>query len=111
MANTFYRKSQAQVGTANAVVGSYTVGANTKTIVLGLGISNTSGSAIAVDVFVNDSSNQAYYLVKSAPIAAGGALVVVGGDQKLVLQAGDNVKVKSDTLTSADVNMSIMEIT
>lgn len=111
MANTFFRKSQAAVGTANVVVGSYTVGANTKTVVLGLGVSNTTGSAIAVDVFVNDSTNSSYYLVKSAPVAAGGALVVIGGDQKLVLQAGDNVKVKSDTLSSADVNMSIMEIT
>lgn len=111
MANTFYRKSQSQVGTANTVVAGYTVAANTKTIVLGLGVSNLTGTSIAVDVFVNNSSNQGYYLVKSAPIATGGTIVVVGGDQKLVLETGDNVQVKSDALTSADVNMSIMEIT
>mgnify|MGYP003352064692 CR=1 FL=1 len=39
-----------------------------------------------------------------------GALVVVGGDQKLVLQSGDSIKVKSDAATSVDIVMSVMEI-
>jgi hypothetical protein len=50
-------------------------------------------------------------LVKSAPITTGGTLVVIGGDQKLVLQTNDNVKIVSDTMNSVDAVMSIMEIT
>ena len=42
MANIFYRKASANVGTAGATVGNYTVSANTKTIVLGLTVSNTT---------------------------------------------------------------------
>ncbi len=52
-----------------------------------------------------------YYIVKGAPIPAGGSLVAVGGDQKVVLMAGDTVKVRSNTELSADTIMSVLEIT
>jgi hypothetical protein len=110
MANIFYRKASANVGTAGATVGNYTVSANTKTVVLGLTVSNTTGSSISADVFINNGSNN-FYLVKGAPITAGGALVPIGGDQKLVLEFNDNVKVQTDSANSASVIMSIMEIT
>jgi hypothetical protein len=35
----------------------------------------------------------------------------VGGDQKVVLEADDVLKVTSDTASSADVSLSILEIT
>jgi hypothetical protein len=110
MANIFYRKLSANVGTTATTVGSYTVGADTKSVVLGLTVANRVGSTISADVYINNGAN-VYYLVKGAPISAGGALVPIGGDQKLVLQAGDNVVVKSDSATSIDAIMSIMEIT
>jgi hypothetical protein len=110
MANIFYRKTSANVGATAVTVGSYTVGANTKTIVLGLTVSNTTGSSISADVYVNNGSND-FYLIKGAPITAGGALVPIGGDQKLVLEFNDNVKVQTDSANSASVIMSIMEIT
>jgi hypothetical protein len=69
-----------------------------------------SGSSINVDATVNDGSND-YYIIKNAPIAAGGSLVVVGGDQKIVLNTSDSIKVQSDTASSLDAIMSIMEIT
>jgi hypothetical protein len=110
MANTFYRKVSSGVGNAAVTLGSYTVGTNTKTVVLGLTVANTSGTTISADVYINNGSDN-YYLVKGAPINAGGALVPIGGDQKLVLQFNDNVKIKSDSATSIDAVMSIMEIT
>lgn len=110
MANIFYRKASSNVGNTAVTVGSYTVGANTKAIVLGLTIANTSGSTISADVYVNNGADN-FYLVKNAPVNAGGALVPIGGDQKLVLQTNDNVKIKSDSTSSVDVVMSIMEIT
>lgn len=110
MANIFYRKVSANVGTSATTVGSYTVAASTKAVVLGLTVSNTTGSAVNADVYINNGSDS-YYLVKTAPISAGGALIPIGGDQKLVLQTGDNVVVKSDSASSLDVVMSLMEIT
>ena len=110
MANTFKNKLQRQIGTSLTAIESYTVPASTETTVIGLTVSNITAATIEVDVTVNDATND-YYVVKTAPVPAGGSLVVVGGDQKLVLTTGDSVKVKSDTATSADVVMSILEIT
>ena len=110
MANTFYNKKSANIGNTAVTVGSYTVSSTTKTVVLGLTVSNRIGSSINVDVFINNGSDN-YYLVKTAPITAGGALVPIGGDQKLVLQFNDNVKIVTDSVDSADAVMSIMEIT
>ena len=110
MANAFKNKTQREVGTALTAIGSYTVGGSTETTVIGLTIANRVTSAIEVDVRLNDTSSH-YYVVKAAPVPVGGALVVVGGDQKLVMMPGDFVEVKSDTASSADVIMSILEIT
>ena len=110
MANTFKNKLQRQIGTSLTAIESYTVPASTETTVIGLTVSNTTAATIEVDVTVNDATND-YYVVKTAPVPSGGSLVVVGGDQKLVLTTGDSVKIKSDTGTSADAVMSILEIT
>jgi hypothetical protein len=110
MANIFYRKLSANVGNVTTTIGSYTVGSATKAVVLGLTLANRSGGTITADVLINNG-NDNYYLVRSAPINVGGALVPIGGDQKLVLQTGDNVRVRSDSATSLDAIMSIMEIT
>lgn len=110
MANTFNRKLSRNVGTSLTSVGSYTVGAATKAVVVGLILSNTTGGTINVDCTINDGSND-YYLVKNAPISSGGSLVIIGGDQKIVMNTNDSIQVKSDTASSLDAVMSIMEIT
>ena len=110
MANAFKNKSSRQIGTSLTAIGSYTVGGSTETTVIGLTIANTTTVAIEVDATLNDGTND-FYIVKNAPVPAGGSLVAVGGDQKVVMMPGDSIKVKSDTATSADVIMSILEIT
>jgi hypothetical protein len=50
-------------------------------------------------------------LIKEAPVPSGGSIVIIGGDQKVVLEVGDSIKIKSDTAASVDVVMSILEIT
>ena len=47
--------------------------------------------------------------MKNAEVFEGGALVAVGGDQKLVLETGDIIKVQSDTASSIDTIVSVME--
>jgi len=111
MANTFTRKLSRQVGTSAVEIGDYTVGANTTSIVVGLSVTNRTGSAITANVFIQDSSVANTYVVVNAPIGSGSSLVVGGGDQKLVLLTGDKVFVQSSASSSLDAVMSIMEIT
>jgi hypothetical protein len=110
MANTFSRKVSSGVGTSLTAVGSYTVGSSTETTVIGLAIANTTASTVNIDVTLYDASTD-YYIVKDAPIPSGGALVPIGGNQKIVLVTGDSIRVKSDTASSIDAILSILEIT
>ena len=109
MANTFYNKLSRNVGTGLTSVGSYTVGSGNTAVVLGLTVCNVSGATISVDVTLNDGTND-HYIVKGAPVSAGGALVPIGGEQKIILQSTHSIKVKSDSATSLDAILSIMEI-
>ena len=110
MANTFKIKTSRDIGTTPTVVGGYTVGTGVATTVIGLTCANTTSTAITVDVQHNDGTNDTF-MVKGATVPAGGSLVVVGGDQKVVLEENDNIKVTSSAATSCDVIMSILEIT
>lgn len=109
MANTFKRKLSRAIGTSAIPVGTYTVGAGNTAVVIGLTVTNTSGSAISANVFLNDSVANTSILT-NAPISSGSSLVVVGGDQKVVLETGDSIYVQSSAASSVDVVMSIMEI-
>ena len=71
---------------------------------------------ITVDVKLNGAGRTSgavddVHLVKAAPIPVGSSLVVVGGDQKVVMEPGDTITVKSDTASSADVVLSHLDIT
>jgi hypothetical protein len=49
-------------------------------------------------------------MLKQASIPVGGALVPVGGDQKLVLEDGDYIQVQSSQVDSIDTIVSVLEI-
>lgn len=102
MANTFLNYTSASVGTSP--VTTYTVGASTTAVVIGLNISNVTASQIAVDVQV-----AGVYLVKGVPIPANSAVSVLDG--KIILETTNTVVVTSDTATSADVILSVLEQT
>jgi|TARA_A100001011_G_scaffold73311_1_gene75254 hypothetical protein len=111
MANTF--KNAQSIGVGTSEVSVYTVPSSTTTTIVGLSCANTTTtSPIKVGIRVFDSSASTHaYVVKNAEIFEGGALVAVGGDQKLVLETGDIIKVVSDTGNSIDVIVSYMEQT
>jgi predicted phage gp36 major capsid-like protein len=110
MANTFKRKLSRAVGTTATAVGGYTVPSSTATTVIGLAVANVTASQVLITATVNDGSNDTH-LIKDAPVPSGGSIVIVGGDQKVVLETLDSVKVQSSTASSVDVVMSILEIT
>jgi hypothetical protein len=100
MANAFKNYTSTSVTTETTVL---TGPASTETTVIGLSIANTGASVATVDVKLNTA-----YVVKDAPVPVGGSLVVVGGDQKLVVEAADTIKVTSDI--TVDVITSTLEI-
>ena len=110
MANTFTRKLSRGVGTTAAAVGSYTVASSTTVVIVGLTVTNISGSAITANVFINDGAANTS-VVTNAPISSGASLVPVGGDQKIILLTGDSLYVQSSAAASIDAILSIMEIT
>lgn len=100
MANTFKNYVAASVGTSATTV--YTVPASTTAVTIGLTVANTTTSQITVDV-----QAAGVYVVKGAPIPAGSGLSVLDG--KIILEATDTVVVTSDTASSADVILSVLE--
>lgn len=109
MANTLKNVVSNNIGTTEATL--YTVPASTTTILIGLTLANTlANQQINVSVSVTDTSaGVTSYIVKNAAVAPGGALVPVGGDQKIILEATDVLKVQSSAATSLDVIASVVE--
>lgn len=107
MANTFKSYMNKDVGTSAATV--YTCPSATQTTLIGLSAGNTTASPITCDAYITRSAVN-YYLIKNATVPVGGSLVVVGGDQKVVLQAADVLKVVTSAAASADVVASLLEI-
>lgn len=108
MANTFTSYGNKSVGTSAATV--VTIGASTQTTVIGMSCANTSVAPVTVDAYFTRSAVN-YYLVKGALVPVGSAIVLVGGDQKVVLTTGDVLKVVSSAASSIDVVTSVLNIT
>jgi hypothetical protein len=105
MAQDFKRYTKNDVGTV--VVNIPTSDFTTNDALVGVHISNIVTSSIAVDVYINDGTDN-IYLVKGAPIPPGSALQLLDGGAKIVVQSGDQLHIKSDTASSADVWVSVV---
>jgi len=110
MANTFKLKTDTAVGTTLTSV--YTVPASTTTVMIGAVLANIIASQIKVDVKIVTASSSGenaddVYLVKDLPIPNGSSFELIEG--KVVLETGDIVKVESDTASSLDVALSVLE--
>lgn len=110
MAQSFKRVASRNVGTAAAAVGGYAVGVGISATIIGLSASNTSNVPGTVDLFIQNGGATVAYLVKGAPLPVAGTLVAVGGDQKVVLQAGDTLVAVVNGGAAADLLMSVLEL-
>lgn len=108
MANTFTSYMNKDVGTSAATV--VTVGAATQTTIIGLCMANTSASPVTASAYVTRSSVD-YYVIKNATVPVGGGLVPVGGDMKVVMVTGDELKIVSSAAASLDTIVSVLNIT
>lgn len=109
MATSFKNGVSAGIGTSETTI--LTGGSGKQTTVIGLSIANITGSAITVDVKVTDTSASVTgFIVKGATISPGASLVAIGGDQKVVIEASDLLKVTSSASSSADAIVSFLEV-
>ena len=104
MAQDFERDKARNVGTTASTLRT----ANSDDAIVGINVANTTTSQITIDVFINDGSND-FYIVKDAPIPSGGAIQVLDGGAKIVMQNNDVLKVQSSTNNSADVWVSVVD--
>jgi hypothetical protein len=108
MANLFKSYPSKNVGTSAASV--YTCPPSTQTTIIGLSMANTTSSPITTDAYITRSAIN-YYLIEGATVPVGSALVIVGGDQKVVMQTGDVLYVLNSVASSGDAFCSLLEIT
>ena len=105
MANTFKNYFVKNANTTAQTV--FTAGAGVQATVIGMTIANMTTSTATANVYVTAGGTD-YYLVKEATVPVGGSLVPVGGDQKLVLEAADALKISASA--NCDVIASVLEI-
>ncbi len=107
MANTFKRYTKNAVGTSftDVITSVHTTG-KTAVIIIGGVASNTNAASVKMEVVLNDGTSDINILGSDTTIPAGSALSFIDG--KVVLEAGDSLKIKSDA--TIDVVVSVMEI-
>jgi len=107
MANTFKSNVAANIVTSGNTV--YTCPSATQTTLIGLTLSNKSAGTITANVYLRRSSTD-YSVISNAPLLTGSTLVPIGGEQKVVLQAADELKITTSANSSLDVIASLLEI-
>ena len=108
MANDFKLKTKASVGVTTENV--YVVPANTSVTVIGITLCNTSGSGINVGIGITRASDDDVKILKNVPIPQGSTLEFMQGN-KIVLEETDTLTANSDTASSLDVALTILEMT
>ena len=83
--------------------------ANSNDAVIGIRVTNTTAAAITIDVFVTISGPTDRYIAKDLSVPPASSIELVTGGAKFVMQNTDVLKVESDTATSADVYVSVVE--
>ena len=80
----------------------FLVPTGTTVTVIGLAVANVSGTDTEVSVLLDDT-----YILKNAMVIKGSAVVPVGGEQKIVVNANSAIKVTATE--SVDVVCSVLE--
>ena len=115
MANEFRNRTLTGVGTSATSL--YATPDGKTSIVLELDIANITSAVVEASVELLDYSVHPTtgwrYIVKNAPVPAGGSLMVIAG-QKIVLEersrsTGDAIRITSSAASSLDVVSAILE--
>ena len=115
MANAFKTFTAQNIDTSSNKATLYTCPSSTETTIIGFNIANILAVSITVTVELHDGgvsgTTNLRHIVKDAIVPVGSSLVVVGGDQKIVMNAGDVLRVHASQDNSCDAVLSVLEIT
>jgi len=105
----FKSKITANIGTSGSPsTVTATVSGGTTATLIGLSLANTTAANITVSAKLVKADTSNAFLVKDATVLPGGALAIVGGDQKVVLEAGDSITAYASGSNSADAVVSYL---
>ena len=104
MAQDFVRYSAQATNSATTI---FT--ANSNDAVIGVRVTNTAAAAITIDVWVSVLGSTDRYIAKDLSIPPASSVELVTGGAKFVMQNTDVLKVESNTATSADVYVSVVD--
>lgn len=107
MSNAFKSNVAANIVTTGNTV--YTCPSATQTTLIGLTLSNKSNGTISANVAIFRDGVD-YSIISNAPILTGSTLVPIGGEQKVVLEPADQIRVTATENDSLDVIVSLLEI-
>ncbi len=96
MANTFKNYRSNGITTQTTV---FTGPAGTQTTVIGMSVANTGNDTATVSIKLGDT-----HISKNIEVPVGSSLVVIGGNQKLVVMADDTISVTSDIVVDAIIS-------
>lgn len=110
MANTFKSYTKASIGASTT--DAYTVPSATTAVVIGCNLSNKTGNQVFASLIINKSDANAddVYLIRNIPIPNGSSFEFSAGN-KIILETGDKIQVISDTASSVDAIISVLEQT
>ena len=109
MANDFKSVAKTNIAIDSGTFDTmYTGLASKETILLEIDMANTTTGDITVSIKLAKSGGDTVFIVKAAPIPAGGALKAISG-QKIVMEAADVLSVAASAASSADCLVSFLE--
>ena len=111
MANNFKTFTAQNIDASGSKATLYTCPSSTETTIIGLNIANILTVSITVTVELLDGGSTITHVVKDAIVPVGSSLVVVGGDQKIVMNSTDVLKVYGSEANCCDAVLSVLEIT
>jgi hypothetical protein len=108
MANFFRNKVVNEIGTTPIQV--LEMSPATRATVIGLSLTNLTGSNILADITITDDTSTVGYYIKDLLIAPGSSARVVNGGEKLILAPNNSMHVSASQEDSLDLVMSYVEI-
>ena len=92
------------------MTGSFTtlLTSNSDDAIIGMRFANKHSGSVTVDAKITRSTVD-YYLIKDAPLPAGGSLEFVDGGSKVVIQSGDTLSANCSRTASVDVALSYID--
>ena len=113
MANTFKIDTKSSVVTdavSSTNTNVVTAGGSATLVLLSCLVSNKTASSADVDVYLVTNTGDDVYIIRNAPVPAGSSLEIISGS-KIIMQAGDVLRINAGTATALDAAVSYLDQT